>query len=99
MASESDGQADSVSLSRTERVMEVSADENGDPVLDAKDFRRFSDFIASGHLNSSGSSGIPEDENRLEIAQLMPSCSMVYNNLTYILSCGNARISFQICEN
>lgn len=70
MASESDGQADSVSLSRTERVMEVSADENGDPVLDAKDFRRFSDFIASGHLNFllgsgfSWSAGIPVLGNR-----------------------------------
>jgi len=47
----------------------------------------------------SGSSGISEDENRSKIAQLMPSCSMVYNALIHILSCGNALISFKICEN
>ena len=39
-----------------------------------------------------------EDENRFEIAQLMPTDPMVYNDLMNILSCGNARISFQITE-
>jgi hypothetical protein len=47
----------------------------------------------------SGSSGIPEDENRSEIAQLMPTDPMVYNALIHILNCGNARISFKILEN
>lgn len=39
-----------------------------------------------------------EDENRFEIAQLMPTDPMVYNDLMNILSCGNTRISFQITE-
>ena len=34
-----------------------------------------------------------KDENRPEIAQLMPSWAMVYNALIHALSCGNARIS------
>ena len=70
MASENGEQSGSVSLSRTERVLEVAMDEEGVPVLSAKDFKRLSDFIASGHLNFllgsgfSWSAGIPVLGNR-----------------------------------
>lgn len=56
---------DAVSLQRSRRVMTVSMGTDGVPQLTSKDFSRFSDFVASGHLNLmlgsgfSWSTGIP----------------------------------------
>lgn len=44
-----------------------------------------------------GNFWLRKDENRFEIAQLMPTDPMVYNDLIHVLYCGNAWISFQIC--
>ena len=67
-------------------------------VLDGNQFGVFGEKFSLGQT-FFGFFRLRKDENRLEIAQLMPSCSMVYNALIHILSCGNARISFKICEN
>ena len=67
------------------------------PLLRGNQFGVFGEKIPTEE-NILGNPSRQEDENRFEIAQLMPTDPMVYNDLMNILSCGNARISFQITE-